>query len=173
MLTLGLLAPVAASFATAVDTTAAPVAVKPDGEALIYIAGFIARAEKTGRLRYRIVIPAGAEISWLGMRGGEGRVGTFTPKALVAAWLRMGYRNGKKAVATLTWRDTGEKRRANHVLALLQGVARGGVEPPTFRFSVGRSYQLSYLAGVRHRSTGSPTRLAGGRRGAVAYPKSS
>jgi uncharacterized protein DUF2630 len=28
-----------------------------------------------------------------------------------------------------------------------QAVARGGVEPPTFRFSVGRSYQLSYLAG--------------------------
>jgi fructokinase len=27
-------------------------------------------------------------------------------------------------------------------------VARGGVEPPTFRFSVGRSYQLSYLAVV-------------------------
>ena len=27
-------------------------------------------------------------------------------------------------------------------------VARGGVEPPTFRFSVGRSYQLSYLAWV-------------------------
>ena len=25
-------------------------------------------------------------------------------------------------------------------------VARGGVEPPTFRFSVGRSFQLSYLA---------------------------
>src|SRR5690349_1474911 len=28
-------------------------------------------------------------------------------------------------------------------------VARGGVEPPTFRFSVGRSYQLSYLANER------------------------
>ena len=28
-------------------------------------------------------------------------------------------------------------------------VARGGVEPPTFRFSVGRSYQLSYLAVLR------------------------
>ena len=27
-------------------------------------------------------------------------------------------------------------------------MARGGVEPPTFRFSVGRSYQLSYLAVV-------------------------
>jgi hypothetical protein len=30
---------------------------------------------------------------------------------------------------------------------LVRVVARGGVEPPTFRFSVGRSYQLSYLAG--------------------------
>ncbi len=28
-------------------------------------------------------------------------------------------------------------------------VARGGIEPPTFRFSGGRSYRLSYLAG-RH-----------------------
>ena len=26
-----------------------------------------------------------------------------------------------------------------------EGVVRGGVEPPTFRFSGGRSYQLSYL----------------------------
>ena len=47
----------------------------------------------------------------------------------------------------------------------MQGVARGGVEPPTFRFSVGRSYQLSYLAGctplseARAHSTGAPGRL--------------
>jgi hypothetical protein len=33
-------------------------------------------------------------------------------------------------------------------------VARGGVEPPTYRFSGGRSYQLSYLA----RSSGRGTR---------------
>jgi hypothetical protein len=30
------------------------------------------------------------------------------------------------------------------------GVARGGVEPPTYRFSGGRSYQLSYLAEPAH-----------------------
>lgn len=31
-------------------------------------------------------------------------------------------------------------------------VVRGGVEPPTFRFSGGRSYQLSYLAAYALRS---------------------
>lgn len=29
---------------------------------------------------------------------------------------------------------------------VVRQVARGGIEPPTYRFSVGRSYQLSYLA---------------------------
>ena len=33
---------------------------------------------------------------------------------------------------------------------LKEGVVRGGVEPPTFRFSGGRSYQLSYLTLGRH-----------------------
>jgi hypothetical protein len=33
------------------------------------------------------------------------------------------------------------------------GVARGGIEPPTYRFSGGRSYQLSYLAGCAAEST--------------------
>ena len=39
---------------------------------------------------------------------------------------------------------------------LVSVVARGGVEPPTFRFSVGRSYQLSYLTRIagRGRSSG-------------------
>ena len=41
-------------------------------------------------------------------------------------------------------------------------VARGGVEPPTFRFSVGRSYQLSYLAAPSEDSRGIlPDRDAG------------
>jgi hypothetical protein len=40
-------------------------------------------------------------------------------------------------------------------------VARGGVEPPTYRFSGGRSYQLSYLAetGAAHRDEATQTGL--------------
>jgi hypothetical protein len=37
-------------------------------------------------------------------------------------------------------------------------VARAGIEPATFRFSGGRSYQLSYLAGTARNSL--PRRLA-------------
>ena len=33
-------------------------------------------------------------------------------------------------------------------------VARGGIEPPTYRFSGGRSYQLSYLAASVRRRPG-------------------
>jgi hypothetical protein len=48
------------------------------------------------------------------------------------------------------------KRRMTCTNGRSSVVARGGVEPPTFRFSVGRSYQLSYLAryGSCYRSGG-------------------
>src|SRR6266496_2948231 len=39
-------------------------------------------------------------------------------------------------------------------------VARGGIEPPTYRFSGGRSYQLSYLANPTSAGETSPTTLA-------------
>ncbi len=41
----------------------------------------------------------------------------------------------------------GERMTKKRPFTQARVVARGGVEPPTFRFSVGRSYQLSYLAG--------------------------
>src|SRR5690242_12804878 len=43
-------------------------------------------------------------------------------------------------------RQAGHDTRGHPSEWPLVTVARGGVEPPTFRFSVGRSYQLSYLA---------------------------
>ena len=39
----------------------------------------------------------------------------------------------------------GSRNKRQQRLRCSQGVVRGGVEPPTFRFSGGRSYQLSYL----------------------------
>ena len=46
------------------------------------------------------------------------------------------------------WVISAVEARADIVerLGVLEVVARDGVEPSTFRFSVGRSYQLSYLA---------------------------
>lgn len=46
--------------------------------------------------------------------------------------------------------DNELERHENAYLPATSPVARGGIEPPTFRFSGGRSYRLSYLAG-RHR----------------------
>ena len=45
-------------------------------------------------------------------------------------------------------RGTPETRKTTRHQVVLE-VARAGIEPATFRFSGGRSYQLSYLAG-RH-----------------------
>ncbi len=39
----------------------------------------------------------------------------------------------------------GHEYTACAAFPLVRVVVRGGVEPPTFRFSGGRSYQLSYL----------------------------
>jgi hypothetical protein len=49
-------------------------------------------------------------------------------------------------------------------------VAGGGVEPPTYRFSVGRSYQLSYPAktGKPYRNPSAPTKT--GRRSDLGGP---
>src|SRR5690349_12100012 len=42
-------------------------------------------------------------------------------------------------------RDADLKGSSARSIACSELVVRGGVEPPTFRFSGGRSYQLSYL----------------------------
>src|SRR5438128_9293727 len=37
---------------------------------------------------------------------------------------------------------------SQHISRTVEEVAKAGIEPATFRFSGGRSYQLSYLAGA-------------------------
>jgi hypothetical protein len=46
----------------------------------------------------------------------------------------------------MTQKERSPIRSGSGFVSILNGVARGGVEPPTYRFSGGRSYQLSYLA---------------------------
>ena len=102
-LALSLLAPGAVS--------AAPKAEKPSGQALVRIDGGTAYAKKKDKREYRIVVPDGAEITWLGEVSGKGtRTGTFTPKALVAGWNRLGFRDGARALTTLTWAEAGSPR---------------------------------------------------------------
>ena len=102
---LGLLAP------TAVN--AAPKIEKPSGQALVRIDGGTAYAKKQSKREYRIVAPDGPSISWLGEVSGKGtRTGTFNPKVLVAGWTRLGFRDGARAFATLTWAEAGSPRPA-------------------------------------------------------------
>ena len=67
------------------------------------------------------------------------------------------YPDGQPTLSTSTPLDRGfvssnNSKRAVFALSRTrlahEHVARGGVEPPTYRFSGGRSYQLSYLARI-------------------------
>ena len=79
-------------------------AERPSGKALVRIDGGTAYAKDLGKGKYRLFVPDGASITWLGEVGNKGtRIGTFTPKALVSGWSRLGQREGDKAYTTLTW----------------------------------------------------------------------
>ena len=96
---LGLLAPSA--------VTAAPTPEKPTDQAMVRIDGGTAYAIDKGNNRYRVVLPKGASISWMGEVGKELSIGTFTPKALVGGWSRLGHRDGPDSLTTLTWVEPG------------------------------------------------------------------
>lgn len=103
ILALGLLAPAAAQ--------AAPS--RPDGQAMVRVEGGTASAKKVAKKEYRIVVPTSVDISWMGLVQGRTRVGEFTPSALAKGWQRLGFRNGKKALTTLTWVAPGAKKQTN------------------------------------------------------------
>lgn len=97
VLSLGLIAPSASQ--------AAPS--QPDGQALVRIDGGTAYAKKKSKSEYRIVMPQGASITWMGEVKGRTTTGKFTGKALVAGWKKMGHSDGAKASTTLTWMAPG------------------------------------------------------------------
>lgn len=78
----------------------------PVGAALIRVdGGGTARAVSTGESTYRVVLPRGADISWLGeTRSRTVAIGTFTPGRLVERWRTLGHRRPAGVLATLTWR---------------------------------------------------------------------
>lgn len=95
-LALGLLAPATGS--------AAPQATKPSGQALVRIDGGDAQAIKRGHNLYRLVLPRGASIHWLGEANRKLSIGTLGRKGLVAGWTRLGHSaTGTHALSTVTW----------------------------------------------------------------------
>jgi hypothetical protein len=101
----------AASQAAPAPAEAKPVAASaPSGKALVRIDGGKAFAKKMDNHAYRLALPGGANILWLGEVAGRGLdVGTFTDAALVKGWQRLGHRPGASVPATLTWKTKGEK----------------------------------------------------------------
>lgn len=106
-LALGLVVPGAATAAP--DVT--PKAEKPSGKALVRIDTGVAITKEQSKGSYRIVVPTGAFIGWMGEVSGKGpRVGNFSPKALVGAWATLGHSDSNRATATLTWVKKGETK---------------------------------------------------------------
>lgn len=99
-LALGIAGPVAHAAPRAAEQPAAKAYVRVDGGT--------AYAKKTGKHEYRIVMPKGAEVTWLGpVASGETHSGTFTKKGLIAGWKRLGYAS-TPAGATLMWGRVGD-----------------------------------------------------------------
>jgi hypothetical protein len=81
---------------------------KPSGDAIVRIDMGDASARAQSQGRYRIVVPQGANIRWMGEVQRKGtRIGSFSPRALVGGWARLGHSNDRQASATLTWREKG------------------------------------------------------------------
>lgn len=87
---------------------APPAAEKPSAGALINIKGGTAITKKVADGEYRIFLPQGVTIAWMGEVEGEGtRTGTMGRKGLVAGWAALGHRNGTHTQATVTWEKEG------------------------------------------------------------------
>lgn len=107
-LVIGLVPPAVAQAQAPAPLTGSIVAAAPAGQALVRIDGGTAYARQKSHRQYRVVVPQGAAIQWYGeVAGGRTAVGTFSPRALVAGWVKLGHRDGRSALTTLTWVTAG------------------------------------------------------------------
>lgn len=98
--------------ALAVAAPAQAAELTPSGSALIRIDGDRAIAKKASDDRYFIVMPAGAEASWIGPAAGvEGIAsGRFGARTLVSSWAGLGHRGKTGVLTTLTWMTASGKK---------------------------------------------------------------
>ena len=89
----------ASSAALAIAAPAQAAELTPSGSALIRIDGERAIAKKASDDRYFIVMPAGAEASWIGPAAGvEGIAsGRFGARTLVSSWAGLGHRGADRS----------------------------------------------------------------------------
>ena len=83
-----------------------PVDGPPSGKALVRIDGGTAYTKKTDKHTYKLLLPSGAGITWMGEVKGKGlRAGRFSHDGIVKGWARLGHRPGVGVTATVTWKD--------------------------------------------------------------------
>lgn len=105
--TAGTLLATALAFAVPAQATE----LKPRGSALVAVSGGTATAKTLGSHRYTLIFPQGADIAWFGEakgKGGNPKVGGFTPKQLAKGWTALGHRPGVGVAASLEWRVDGD-----------------------------------------------------------------
>lgn len=82
----------------------AHAAERPDGPAIVKISADEAKAKKTGKGRYRVVLPADASVAWFGEAGGKDpKWGTFSTRGLAKGWQRLGHQPAIGVASTLIW----------------------------------------------------------------------
>lgn len=105
-------------FALLAPAAAQAAPSKPDGQAFVRVEGGTAYTAKKSSKEYRVVVPDGVDISWMGVVNGRTRVGAFTSSTLVDSWKRLGFRDGKRALTTVSWQMPGAKTPSNVLVRL-------------------------------------------------------
>lgn len=120
----------------------------PSGKALVRIEGGTAYTKQSGKRSYKVFMPNGSRIRWVGEVNGKGfRAGSFSGRGLAKGWSRLGHRQGVGVVSTLMWSKGGElvlvsDPRVNAEGSLVVTARTGGPLPrklPAFSLNINRA----------------------------------